>query len=647
MSAEPESSDTPKSANEPFKRPVVVPPTTLRDRLLHRLPHYTGPYNVGYMDIEVPARNPRPVSDLKRDGKPVLRLDTALMAVYYPCELRKDLKAADGSETLHRVNWMPRPKIPTSKGYAKMMNLPWVPVTAYLAWTSLYTKLPALRNAQLAGSWPDQMLREPGPSGEAARKDKAKDMNAKANRSTYGTFQSDDAASSSASSSSDSSSDTKRTPRFPVIIFSHGLGGSRLCYSAICGELASFGFIVVAVEHRDGSGARTYVSLPNDMSPNDIESSTAVLHNHNKDNAKPQGHKHVKRRRDKDLNPYYVMDYIIPKDNAQDTSPHNPHGVDKKLRSAQIELRQLEIEEIYHVLGMINSGDGAAVAAMNLRKKGNVGSSSIGLRGVDWDDWKDKMFLENVTIMGHSFGGATTVQMCRQDELDWVGQGVILDGWGPGTPQPETPSDKMSKPLICISSEAFMHWKENFDRIVEICQEPRQSGALCWMVTIVGSTHLSMSDFAVLYPHWMSYLTKTMVNPIRAFYLTVASSLEFLSITLPPEQTKYNNSWLNEHLLETVHTPAGTEPDPNEPLRTDHAPEDKWVAVRLKIPNEFWARVRAWLRRVRETLTCSAKEEMMVANGLEDFSEQPEIWTHLCPTSSQVDRHMQRARGDA
>ncbi|OAQ62817.1 phospholipase A2, group VII [Pochonia chlamydosporia 170] len=581
-------------------RSAITPRKTLRERFLHRLPNYNGPYNVGYMDIEVPARNPRPISNLRRGGKPVLRLDTVLMGVYYPCDVQKTIEASDNAHSLHRVNWMPAPRIATSKGYAKFLNIPSAPVTGYLACTSLFTKLPAFRNAKLADYW----------AGNASQCNVSSDKEEIGNKGCR-----------------------TEKPRFPVVIFSHGLGGSRLCYSTICGELASFGFVVVAMEHRDGSGARTLVNLPDDVDAAEIESSTAeIISRNEEDHGSRTKNKKIQRRRKRGLNPYYIMDYILPKDNAQDTSPHNPRGVDSKLRNAQIELRVEEIKEAYHVLSLIHDGRGDDIARLNLRKKGNIGSSSRGLDGIIWDSWKGSMFLQRATVMGHSFGGATTVQLCRDQSLSWLGQGIILDAWGQGTPaRGDDPGNIVSRPIIAISSEAFMHWKENFERVVGFCQEARESNSLSWMLTIVGSTHLAMTDFAVLYPHWMSFFMKSMVNPLRACSLTIATSLEFLSLTLPPEHIKFP-TWVNDDLLTSAPAPS----EPEEALREDHAPDDKWVAVRLKIPNEFSKRFRAWCRRFWRAVICAAVEGDELGNGLHDYTEHDELWTHINPRGEDV-----------
>ena len=576
------------------------PVKTWREHFHHSLPHYTGPYNVGYLEMELPATKPRTFGRIKREHKHALQLDTVLFSIYYPTN--DDPTAKDAAS--HGPTWLPRPRVPTAHGYAKEFSLPSFPVTAYMASTCMLTKLPASRNAKVA---------QASPSASSEQKGAAEGQQ----------------------------STGHGRPMFPVVMFSHGLGGSRMMYSTVCGDLASYGFVVVALEHRDGSGARSYVNVPPDrdspeLNREDRGSSTDGTEGNKCAGVVPPGEGAPEKARS------YMVDYLFPKGNAADTSPHNEQGVDRELRSAQIDMRLAEFEEAFGALKIINAGDPEdRIRNWNLRRKPNRGASSKALNGIDWADWKGRLSLQDVTAMGHSFGGATTVQIMRLDDrFPWIGQGILLDAWGPATPDvPPGSEQTISKPLLSIGSEAFMHWQDNFEKVTAVCTEASQCNNLCWMLTVRGTTHLSQADFAVLYPKVMSLFLKTLVNPSRGIYLTIALTLEFLKIVLPPAQTtSYDTSgWVDDGLLRNS-SPIGEVP-------VEHRPADKHIAERLKIEHESTLRLKRWWNlKWHARGRGSVPEDVPTDNqgrplyGLKTWGPGEEIWVHMCPTKLNIER---------
>jgi platelet-activating factor acetylhydrolase len=158
--------------------------------------------------------------------------------------------------------------------------------------------------------------------------------------------------------------------------------------------------VVCAVEHRDGSGVKTFINKedPRSGSESDLEDG--------------------------------VQDYIYPPDNPNDTSPTNENGIDYHFRKSQLRMRLAEISEAYRVVRKICRGKGRSIAQKNLRVKGAIGASSRGLDGVDWNEWRDRLYLDNVTIVGHSFGAATTIEVLRSSQgFEYIGQGIIYDIW--------------------------------------------------------------------------------------------------------------------------------------------------------------------------------------------------------------------------
>ncbi|KAF2758747.1 hypothetical protein EJ05DRAFT_485839 [Pseudovirgaria hyperparasitica] len=562
------------------KKPKSRPPRSLRDNigfLQRTLPKYAGPYSVGCMDIEVPVRDPRHISDITRGGVRILKLDTILMTVYYPSIIGTG-SGPDPSGRKHwsRATWLSRPRVRMAKGYGDFAGLGTAAVPFFTA-TTMYTKLPAFRNPPLAKHWtPHSNARHEGWKVK--------------------------------NEVSEPPEGYPHEPVFPLMMFSHGLGGTRTCYSSVCGEFASHGFVVCAIEHRDGSAPRTFVNRTKESRDQEKNGKS-----------EPNGMAHragtgVNRAElKKEKVGYDMIDYIWPKGNPYDTSPSNDQGVDTQLRQDQIKFRMAEIEEAYWVLSELEKGDGEMIAQRNLRRKGNVGSSSRGLEGINWNEWKGRFDIKDVTMVGHSFGAATTIEILRnRTKMNWVSQGIILDIWGaPLGPSAEDPEHRINAPLLGVNSEAFMYWQQNFDTVQKLCQEAKDQDAPTWLLTVRGTVHISQSDFAILFPHILAVLLKMTVNPRRALDLNINASLEFLCQVMPRRHVEVVSRAFEDEKVLAI--------EPIDKLPEERKPKDeRYLAARLEAkPREIRARLLPKFER--------KKKRIQKEFGTSDYSE---IWMH-------------------
>ena len=150
------------------------------------------------------------------------------------------------------------------------------------------------------------------------------------------------------------------------MVFSHGLGGSRLAYSQFCCSMASHGVVVVAPEHRDGSGPLSIVR---------------------------------KRTGDDELK-VKMVDYL--------SAEHKLTVGMSNIRDFQLSIRSTEIGLVYKALTYLNKG-----VIPNGTISGTQGNteSDAALR-----IFKNKLDIDTpgrVIWAGHSFGAATMVQFIK------------------------------------------------------------------------------------------------------------------------------------------------------------------------------------------------------------------------------------------
>ncbi|XP_063324347.1 platelet-activating factor acetylhydrolase isoform X1 [Pelmatolapia mariae] len=283
----------------------------------------------------------------------------------------------------------------------------------------------------------------------------------------------------------------KSNEKCPVIIFSHGLGAFRTLYSAICAEMASQGFIVASVEHRDQSASATYYFCEKPES----ERSNASL-------TKSSGA--TQQNLVKEWMYYRALQ----------------HGESEfPLRNKQVKQRADECILALDKLTEINSG----ISVQNVLET-----------QFDWSTLKNSMDLCRIAVMGHSFGGATVIEaLCKEVKFKC---GVALDAWM--TPLDDEIFPRVKQPIFFINSEKFQ-WAGNISRMKKLDSAVIQRK----MITIRGTVHQSFPDFTFLTGNWIGKLMKLKgeIDPELAIDLCNKATLAFLQRHLGLE--KNFNQW--------------------------------------------------------------------------------------------------------
>lgn len=384
------------------------------------LPEYTGPYEVGTIDLEA-ACDGRKITDasFKDSGKPAFELETVFFSLYYPA-----VKGSVARKPNHL--WIPKPIALHAEGYARFAhinNFVFNNIFTFGLWALAgSTSIPAKVDVPLHGTVKGyQHLEAEHPSDD------------------YG------------------------LPTFPIIVFSHGMASSRTGYTQYASELASRGYIVAAIEHRDGSGPGSLIMRPDGSTVERMHFDAA------------------------DLDP------------QPDTAG---------IKAMQLAYRQAEVEETVRVLREINDGGGGDLFKSNPRQEGH-----------DLAEWRDRLNLDFMVVGGHSYGATLALQTLKGapcDERPFKGA-IILD---PGK-QSGPLNDDIDIPTLVVHSHSWsskhsiFHGRPHFDVVKDLVQKTLDAKhKFSWFLTSMGTTHPSITDAPLIEPFLLSWTTGATI-PVR------------------------------------------------------------------------------------------------------------------------------------
>ncbi|KAI4747534.1 hypothetical protein E4T50_02222 [Aureobasidium sp. EXF-12298] len=303
--------------------------------------------------------------------------------------------------------------------------------------------------------------------------------------------------------------------RWPVMIFSHGLAGNRNLYSHVCGSMASYGLVVIAMDHRDGSSPVQHIRATADT-------------------------------------PAKVVDEI--------KISHSPAPEVYAARDKQLRIRCYETSLIHAALLKIDQGEKVNNLDDNFahtkKERVEVLSRFAGQLDVHTPG--------KITFAGHSMGACTTVQFVKSifyakerpqnahsplivptdplltRQVTSASPVLLLDlwtlplrsptqSWLLERPMPSYADSSIGgKNILSIMSQAFFKWTGNFNDVRRTIAPPKNfSGPKPHLFYPATSQHFSQSDFGVLFPFLTSKLLKT-EDPERLLLLNTRAMLQVL-----------------------------------------------------------------------------------------------------------------------
>ncbi|KAI1139862.1 PAF acetylhydrolase [Hypoxylon sp. FL0543] len=419
----------------------------------HQLPEYSGPYPVGAVDIETPLASPRVVDTARFKGtkEKAFEVETVLFTLYYP---------AAPNVTSHKPkhHWIPKPVSVTAEGYAKFAHIN----------NFVVNKLMTKAVGGLVGSIeiPAQVDVPLADLAEAV-------------------IQDPDAR--------DDDKEVKKVIQIvktghPVIIFSHGMASSRTDYTHYAGELASRGYVVALLEHRDGS------------CPGSV-----VMKNGEPDKIK--------------------LTFDGP---DVETASGKDLTVDE-FKRAQLDFREAEIEEAVRVLKLINEGYGEDVFKKNARGE-----------GADFKNWAGRLNTDEMVVAGHSYGATGAMQALRggpSSERPFKGA-IILD---PGKHSGRL-NDDIRVPVLVVHSNSWsskssiFYGRAHFDTVKDIVENNVLRKMPSWFATSLGTSHPSVTDAPLLEPLLLSWTTGARINVYEGLRQYVHVTEDFLWFLLTGEK---------------------------------------------------------------------------------------------------------------